>query len=183
MIIQNLMQNAANVLISRKKIKFSIDEEIKRFDEITNTFDKNIFSKFKNTGYLDFSPIFIVGMPRSGTTLVEQILSSHDEVFGADEIDFIPQLIKKRFGNSNIDLFFTGAIDFNKDDFNKIGKEYREKMDKISNNAKRSTDKLPINFQSLGFIKLILPNSKIVHCSRSPQDTIFSIPIPLLLLN
>ena len=48
-------------------------------------------------------------------------------------------------------------------------------MDKISNNANRSTDKLPINFQSLGFIKLILPNSKIVHCSRSPQDTIFSI--------
>tara|TARA_Y100000590_G_scaffold246568_1_gene277041 strand:+ start:4803 stop:6371 length:1569 start_codon:yes stop_codon:yes gene_type:complete len=161
--------------LCRKKIKFSIDEEIKRFDEITNTFDKNIFSKFKNTGYLDFSPIFIVGMPRSGTTLVEQILSSHDDVFGADEIDFIPQLIKKRFGNANIDLFLTGAIDFNEDDFNKIGKEYREKMDKISNNAKRSTDKLPINFQSLGFIKLILPNSKIVHCSRSPQDTIFSI--------
>ena len=58
------------------------------------------------------SPIFIVGMPRSGTTLVEQILSSHPKVFGADEIDFIPDLLKKNFGENDLRLFFDGVVDF-----------------------------------------------------------------------
>ena len=161
--------------LCRKRINFSIDSEIKRFNEIKNTFNIGLYNKFKNTGHSNFSPIFIVGMPRSGTTLVEQILSSHNKVFGADEINFIPQLIKKRFGNNNMNLFFTGAVNFDEDDFKKIGKEYHDKVSKISNNSDRSTDKLPINFQSIGFIKLILPNAKIIHCCRNPQDTIFSI--------
>ena len=161
--------------LCRKRINFSIDSEIKRFKEIKNTFNNSLYNKFKNTGHQNTSPIFIVGMPRSGTTLVEQILSSHNKVFGADEIDFIPQLIKKRFGNASMNLFFTGAMNFDEGDFKEIGKEYRDKISKISNNSDRCTDKLPINFQFLGFIKLILPNSKIIHCCRNPQDTMFSI--------
>ena len=63
----------------------------------------------------------------------------------------------------------------NQDQLKKIGSEYQENIKIISNNSNRSTDKLPNNFQSIGFIKLILPNSKIIHCNRNPKDTIFSI--------
>ena len=100
-------------------------------------------------------------MPRSSTTLVEQILSSHSKVYGAEEVEFIPELINRRF-NSNEEL-------------RQIGEEYFLKMKKISNNSNRATDKLPTNFLNIGFIKLILPKSKIVHCYRDPRDNCLSI--------
>ena len=114
-------------------------------------------------------------MSRSGTTLIEQILSSHPKVFGSDEVEFIPNLIKKNFGRNKLKLFFDQVIEFNKDDFRKIGKEYQKMINTISNNSERTTDKLPVNFLSIGFIKLILPNSKIIHTYRNPKDNCFSI--------
>ena len=83
--------------------------------KIKQTFNNKIFKKFHSSGSNDTSPIFIVGMPRSGTTMIEQILSSHPKVFGADEIDFIPDLIKKNFGKNDLRPFFEGEIDFKED--------------------------------------------------------------------
>ena len=114
-------------------------------------------------------------MPRSGTTLVEQILASHDDVFGADEVEFIPGLIRKYFGKNNISLFFQGKIDFKSADLKKMGDEYVSTMKNLSNNSLKNTDKFPANFLSIGLIKLILPHSKIIHCHRNPEDNIFSI--------
>ena len=114
-------------------------------------------------------------MPRSGTTLIEQILSSHPKVFGADEVETIPYLIKKNFRDHNLRLFFDGIINFDKENLRKIGDEYISKMRDFSSNSEKTTDKLPINFLSIGLIKLILPNSKIIHCLREPRDNIFSI--------
>jgi len=153
--------NEAN-LLQRKKINFSIQTEEKNFEKIKNTFNKELFDSFKDNGYADKSPIFIVGMPRSCTTLVEQILSSHHQVYGAEEVEFIPSLFKKN-------------LNLNKDELNKIGKEYIAMMDDISKNSPITTDKLPINFLYIGFIKLILPKSKIVHCFRNPKDNCLSI--------
>ena len=159
----------------RKKINFSLNSETLKFKNIKDTFDKNLYERYPCSGYSDSSPIFIIGMPRSGTTLVEQILSSHHKVFGADEVDFIPKLIKRNFGDKNLNLFFKGVLDFNEKDFEKIGKEYVMHMRNYSSNSEKTTDKLPENFLSIGFIKLILPNSKIIHCYRNPKDNCFSI--------
>ena len=164
----------ANVLC-RKKVDFSLKFEETQFQEIKNTFNKKLYDKYKNNENLDSSPIFIIGMPRSGTTLIEQILSSHPKVFGAGEVEFIPDLIKEKFGNNNLSLFFDKVEDFNGYDLKKIGEEYIIKMKKISNNSERSTDKLPRNFLSIGLIKLILPKSKIIHCYRNAKDNCFSI--------
>jgi len=159
----------------RKKINFSIKLEKEKFEDIKNTFNDKLFKKYKNSGCDDASSIFIVGMPRSGTTLVEQIISSHPNVFGADELEFIPNLIKKNFGNKNLRFLFDGIINFDKENFKKIGDDYISKVEKISNNSKKITDKLPINFLYIGFIKLILPNSKIIHCYRNPKDNCLSL--------
>ena len=136
----------------RKKINFSLTSETKKFEKIKSTFDKNLYKKYANTGYLDSSPIFIVGMPRSGTTLVEQILASHPKVFGADEVEFIPNLLKENFGKDNVGLYFDDVVNRNEDIFKKIGKEYISRMKKISNEVEITTDKLPVNFLSIGFI-------------------------------
>ena len=161
--------------INRTNINFSISEEKKYFDEIKNTYNNNLFEKYKKFSVDNSSCIFIVGMPRSGTTLIEQILSSHRKVYGADEVIYIPRLIDKYFGQDKLNLFLQDVVDFKKEDLTKMAEEYISLMKSISQNSEKTTDKLPANFLNIGLIKLILPKSKIVHCSRDPKDNIFSI--------
>ena len=161
--------------LRRKDIVFSIDREKKEFTNIKKIFSRNLFDKFKNSGNSVINPIFILGMPRSGTTLVEQILSSHPDVFGGDELNFIPNLIEKHFDYKAKKLFLKDIITVNRKNLKDIGQEYINNLKKISNDSKRITDKLPINFKWIGLIKLILPNSKIVHCVRNPKDNCISI--------
>ena len=161
--------------INRSKINFSLKKEKDYFNEIKKTYNENLFNKYKNHGAEHLSPIFIVGMPRSGTTLVEQILASHSKVFGGEEVTFIPNLISKYFNPEKINLFFQGVFDFDISFLEKMGNEYINLMKSISNNSERTTDKLPANFLNVGLIKLILPKSKIIHCQRNPKDNIFSI--------
>ena len=161
--------------LCKQDINFSLDQEKKKFQNIKDTYNKDLFNKFINSGSREESPIFIVGMPRSGTTLVEQILSSHSKVFGADEVETIPYLLKKYFKGKDLRLYFNKVINFEKNNFKTIGDEYVSKMNNFSNNSERTTDKLPINFMSIGFIKLILPKAKIIHCYRNSKDNIFSI--------
>jgi len=164
--------------LQRKYSNFSINEERKKFDYIKSLYNKKLFEKYKNCGYPDYKPIFIIGMPRSSTTLIEQILSSHPKVFGCGEIELIPNLIDKNFGEKDLSLFFEnilGSSIFSKDDFRKIGEDYINNINRISNNSERYTDKLPKNFLYFGFIKLILPNAKIIHSQRNAKDNCLSI--------
>jgi Tfp pilus assembly protein PilF len=155
--------------IFRKKITYSADKEKERFINIKNIFNNDLFSKKKNSGYLNASPIFIVGMPRSGTTLVEQIISNHPKVFAGDELYFIPELFNENFNN------FSNILTASTTLFNKIGYDYINKMKSLSKNSFTTTDKLTVNFEWIGFIKLILPNAKIIHCKRNPKDNCLSI--------
>ena len=161
--------------INRSLINFSITDEKKYFEEIKKTFNGSIFNKYKKYAISNDSSIFIVGMPRSGTTLIEQILSSHTKVFGADEVIYIPKLIDKYFGKNKLNSYLQEAFDFHKEDLTKMAEEYILLMKTISKNSIKTTDKLPTNFLNIGLIKLILPKSKIIHCYRNPKDNIFSI--------
>lgn len=158
-----------------KRINYSIKNEYGKFDKIKKTFHQNIFKKFNNEGCNIASPIFILGMPRSGTTLVEQILSNHPKVFGADEQTFISNIISKEFGNHDLRLFFEGVINFEKKRLSDMGEYYIKLMNNISNKSEFTTDKMPENFLCIGFIKLILPNAKIIHCHRNSKDNCLSI--------
>ena len=166
--------NQANVLY-RKKINFSMKNVSNKCERIKDTFHKKIFEKYLNCGCNDSSPIFILGMPRSGTTLVEQILSNHPNVYGGDEQVLIVNLLQKNFKNKNLRLFFENIIEFDKNDFKRIGEEYINRMKIISRNSEKTTDKMPENFYWIGFIKLILPQSKIIHCYRNSKDNCLSL--------
>ncbi|MGA7673826.1 MAG: sulfotransferase [Rhizomicrobium sp.] len=116
-------------------------------------------------------PIFIVGMPRSGTTLVEQILASHPDVYGAGERPELEDIVSS-FSADNSVAF--GPRDLTRDDFVAIGRRYVEQIAALAPGAKRITDKMPGNFRFAGLIHLALPGARILHVRRNAMDTCFS---------
>ena len=138
-------------------------------------FDHKLFNRFQNKGHPSETPIFIVGMPRSGTTLVEQILASRPRVHGGGELTLlrditntIPERIasKKEMPDCIADMSSNG--------WRELAKQYVSSVQKLSDRAHRITDKMPANFWRLGLIHLMFPNAKIIHCRRNPIDTCLS---------
>ena len=111
-------------------------------------------------------------MPRSGTSLIEQVLASHSNVFGAGEITYLDDTINKFFIHKKTLL---DSKTFLKNNFCNAGNYYIKKIKEISPDKKYIINKLPLNFRWLGLIKLILPNAIIIHCKRNPMDTCLSI--------
>ena len=113
-------------------------------------------------------------MPRSGTTLVEQIISSHTKVFSAGELFYFQKHLKEMFPYNQMDKFYDDVKLNFKDKKKKLGKLYLEDISLLSSSS-IVTDKLPFNFIFIGFIKCIFKNIKIIHCKRESIETCFSI--------
>jgi len=160
--------------LKRKYINYSIDYDKKIFDAIKKTVDKFGINKKKNIGHKSSMPVFIVGMPRSGTTLIEQIISSHSKIFGGGELLFFSNIFYKKLNSKNNETFLKDLDRITEKNFFDIGKMYINEFKEISKRNKYLTNKLPRNFTHIGLIKLSLPNAKIIHCERNPLDVCFS---------
>ena len=139
---------------------------IKIFKDIDLNKSPNFFSKKKI--------IFICGMPRSGTTLVEQIIASHKEVYGAGELSFLTNVIHDNFFNGDL-IDKQRIIENQNSEKNLINEKYFEKFLLYKIKKQIITDKAPLNFKWIGFIKIFFPNSKIIHCKRNSRDNCLSI--------
>ena len=177
--------------LNKEKLNYSIDSDLEGISNIRNIFINSKGSTPKSNLKKGMPrPIFIVGMPRSGTSLVEQIISSHTEVYGAGELDFLSRSILKEI---HTEVYGAGELDFlsknvlkeiKPDNIKKI--DSKEFFEKITNNYYRSlssfnisedifTDKMPLNFRFIGFILSAFPEAKIVHLKRDPIATCWSI--------
>jgi tetratricopeptide (TPR) repeat protein len=126
--------------------------------------------------YRSEQPVFIVGMPRSGTSLVEQMLASHPAVHGAGELDFINRVFK-----GTLDMLGTPVEEYphcldalSVASADGMAQIYLEPLRALNPAAARITDKMPLNFLHLGLIALLLPEARIIHCRRDPLDTCLS---------
>lgn len=162
-------------LLKRKTFDFSIDGAMKVIKRINQTFSSDLILHCQGVGLSDHSPIFVVGMPRSGTTLVEQILSSHRDVIGGGELPYLQQVVSSQFKDISDAKLKECILSSSPEKFSEAGKQYIELIRQYSQNAKYITDKTPLNFHLIGMIKLILPQAKIVHCCRDSRDTCMSI--------
>tara|TARA_Y100001970_G_scaffold289873_1_gene421566 strand:- start:6146 stop:7792 length:1647 start_codon:yes stop_codon:yes gene_type:complete len=159
--------------LKRKTFEFSISKEKKLFASIKKNFNK-VRDYRINQGFESDIPIFVVGMPRSGTSLIEQILISHKSVSGLGETNDLEISLSKFFEIKKDSIIINESSTQNPLNYINVGKKYLERLQKTTKN-KHIINKLPLNFRWMGFIRLILPNSKIIHCKRNPYDTIYSI--------
>ncbi|WP_455221789.1 sulfotransferase [Kaarinaea lacus] len=148
-----------------------------KFNNIIQIFHQQWILEHSKLGCHDISPIFIVGMPRSGTTLVEQILTSHPDVYGIGESQAIPHLTNTMTSLLGSKQTYPYCINqLNADTVTELAKQYQEivKESEQYQSDKRSVDKMTTNYMHLGLIVTLFPNAKIIHCTRDPLDICLS---------
>lgn len=138
---------------------------------------REFFAARVRWGCPDPSPIFVVGLPRSGSTLIEQILASHSRVEGTMELAEIPRLVQELQGREKIDSTprYPGILaELTKDEFKRLGEGYLESSRVYRKGKEFFIDKMPNNFRHLGLIHLMLPNARIIDARRDALACCFS---------
>ncbi|HTZ72242.1 MAG TPA: tetratricopeptide repeat protein [Acetobacteraceae bacterium] len=159
-----------------KRTTFAYDEAatLAMFSRIRQTFTADFLASRRGTGMASPVPVFVVGMPRSGTTLVEQILASHKQVHGAGELPDLPRLLAV-LERPDAGLCLPEAAHvLPPEAMRAVGAAYLDGVRMRAPKAARIVDKLPGNFLRLGLIHLALPQAKIIHIARDPVDTCLS---------
>ncbi len=178
---QGKYDEAGKYLVDGNRLQYSIkpfdiSNESIYFEKIKSLHQEVRSIKIKDLQKI--IPIFVCGMPRSGTTLCEQILSSHSKVDGAGELNFLTEVSEL---NNIISPNEEGIRKFesllnNEKAALKARKEYLRSLSTLNNkNAHYICDKMPHNFVLIGLIRLILPEAKIIYCKRDPIDNCFSL--------
>ncbi|HHO58651.1 MAG TPA: hypothetical protein ENJ64_00310 [Thiotrichales bacterium] len=155
---------------------YNENENRRKVDEIISTFSPEKFVSFSKAETADKRPVFIIGMPRSGTSLTEQILASHPDVCAGGEMKII--------GRMTYDLAKTIASgknypacveDIDQQKINQLSNQYSQHITSLSETALRISNKMPRDFYDLGFIRLLFPDACIIHCQRNAIDNCLSI--------
>jgi len=161
----------------RSLMQYDVQRDLDTMESIGQTYGSGLFDG-SIEGDSNSEAIFILGMPRTGTTLVERILSSHTDVFAAGELNnFAVQmmgLVKAQAGNKNLSrdelVKLSAGIDFKE-----LGAAYIRSTRPFTGHTSRFIDKLPLNYLYVGLIHLALPNAKIINLKRHPLDTCYAI--------
>ena len=159
-----LRKEQLNYSIKEHQVKHSLIKEIFSHNFTAINKDATYDKKFKR-------PIFIVGMPRSGTTLVEQIISSHPDVYGADELSTVSELTTSILMDSSVQI----ERSISEKSFLTIRQQYLDSLSSFDINEDIITDKWPLNFQYIGFILKAFPEAKIIHLKRDARAVCWSI--------
>ena len=160
--------------IKRSVIKYDLNDDIELFKSIKESF-KNFNFKNKSSNSQK-KIIFVLGMPRSGTTLVEQIISSHKEVYGAGELPYLGRIIEKFYKNLESKKFnFKNIQNIKENEITEMREIYLNYIYQYKYSEKFITDKSLLNFRWIGLIKILFPESKVIHCNRDSVDNGWSI--------
>jgi len=158
----------------RKQISYNAEDYKISIDELIDFFENNN-DLYKLKAISDFDdPIFILGLPRSGSTLIEQILSSHSLIEGTQELPNILAISRDIRLIDQKNDYPHNLLGFNESSFNDLGKKYINETKWARSSKPFFIDKMPNNFVHIGLIKLILPKAKIIDARRNPMDTCFS---------
>ena len=161
--------------IKRSQIVYDEPATLGLFHRIRQVFTAQLMRAKDGLGHPSRVPIFVLGMPRSGSTLVEQILACHPKVMGAGELKDFDTIVKGVHGADGAPLPFPEFVpSFEADHCRRMGEQYLRKLAAYSTTAPHITNKMPSSFFYVGMIRLALPNARIIHTMRNPVDTCLS---------
>jgi Sulfotransferase family len=166
----------------REGLRYNEAQSLGLFARLAELFDADALAAARGIGDPSTAPIFIVGMPRSGSTLIEQILASHPRVFGTGErTEFGEALVHclRRDAGDPLRIDIEALQRAGAPQWSALGADYLQRMERVFGESEgpvaRFTDKYPFNFINVGLIHLALPNARIIHSRRSPLQTCLSI--------
>jgi tetratricopeptide (TPR) repeat protein len=164
----------ANMLM-RERLRYDEAATLRRFQRIAEVFTPALMRRLRGAGDQSSVPVLVVGMPRSGTSLIEQILASHPKVFGAGERkDLNAALGHLAVAKGALVPYPELVPGLNGGELRQLGGRYVEALSAAAPEARRIVDKMPGNFGYVGLVNLALPNARIIHARRDPVDTCFS---------
>ena len=158
--------------VLRRHTPFDPRNAARLVDDMRTRFDNAWFARVRGWGDPSARPIFIVGMPRSGTTLIEQILATHPEVHGGGELIRLPNIARKLLTRDD-GLPERAALP-ERAELAAAARDYLDYTEALAGTAVRVTDKLPENYHHLGLVSTLFPNACIVHVRRHPMDVCVS---------
>ncbi|HET7832006.1 MAG TPA: sulfotransferase [Gallionella sp.] len=159
--------------LKRATFAYDANQVTAHFDAIMRVFDRSLVERLRGAGDPSQVPIFVLGMPRSGTTLTEQIIASHPEVYGAGELPDLLAIAQRNVAGTG-GSFPDNVHSLDAAELARWGADYVAGLRQRAPDAKHITDKMPANFLAVGLIHLMLPNAKIIHVRRNPVDTCLS---------
>lgn len=159
--------------LKRLSIRYAVEQDTQLFHKLKTQFTSELFARHAASATHDDSAVFLVGMPRSGMALVEQILASHPHIHGGGAMHHLHTVTTEPHAAMERHGFPDYVQHLSQEGVHALGMEY---LIRRGNRAQRHyiTDSYPYNFIYLGMAKLLLPNAKIIHCSRNPLDTCVS---------
>jgi tetratricopeptide (TPR) repeat protein len=161
--------------LKREQIAYDEADTLGRMNRLRELISSDFIQARRGCGAPSSGPVFIIGMTRSGTTLIEQILASHPQIFGAGELLLLDQLAGSiRDQLPGVPAFPEMMLEMSPEHFHKLGMLYTDRIGQRAPSAKRITDKMTTNFLFAGLIHLALPNATIIHAVRDPLDTCVS---------
>ena len=160
--------------MQRKIVEYNAQENANNIDSIIDFFQKNMSGINFNSGYEAQDPIFILGLPRAGSTLLEQILSSHSSIEGTQELHNIMTIGRRIKSLNNSENYLNNILELDSKSIKMYGKMFIDETMWARNEKELFIDKMPNNFPHIGLIKMILPNAKIIDARRNPMDGCFS---------
>jgi tetratricopeptide (TPR) repeat protein len=165
---------AAGNALKRRRVDYDEPATLRQFERIRQVFTADLMRQKRGGGDPSPAPVFVVGMPRSGSTLIEQILASHSGVFGAGELDDFNQVVASRGGPDGAATYPEVAAALSGGELRRLGADYLGRVRAAAPDAERIVDKMPLNFRYVGLIHLALPRARIIHTRRDPVDTCLS---------
>ena len=163
--------------LRRKHINYDIENDVETIDAIIGTFSTTRLAAPRE-GCQTKEPVFIIGLPRTGTTLAERILGGHSDVFAAGELNnFAMQMMQQVRGSTSGQNLSRNALvqQSAQLDFKALGEAYLESTRPLTGHSPHFVDKMPLNFLYAGLIRMALPHAKIIHLVRNPMDTCYAV--------
>jgi tetratricopeptide (TPR) repeat protein len=143
-------------------------------DRLIGTFSPEFFDRVRGWGLDSELPVFVFGLPRSGTTLVEQILASHAQVHGAGELSLCQDVVDSLMGDQDDAGAFAALVRIDPQTFHRLATQYLEQLQALGGSSARVVDKMPDNYQYLGLLVTMFPRARFIHCRRDVRDIALS---------